>query len=84
MVIHSSHFEANRAMFGGAIFNFNGDVYIESTTFEDNHAETAGEFHSFRLIFRNSHSAIFHSLDFIICYVFIIIIDHLLCVHHYH
>ena len=42
MVVHSSHFGANRAMFGGAIFNFNGDLYIESSTFDDNHAESAG------------------------------------------
>jgi hypothetical protein len=42
MVISDSHFQMNQAMFGGAVFNFNGDLYIEASVFRDNHAETAG------------------------------------------
>ena len=42
MLIKDSRFEANRAMFGGAVFNFNGDLFIEDSTFRDNRAETAG------------------------------------------
>ncbi len=42
MFITDSRFEGNRAMFGGAVFNFNGDLFIEGSMFRDNHAETAG------------------------------------------
>lgn len=42
MLIRESRFESNRAMFGGAVFNFNGDLFIENTTFRGNHAQTAG------------------------------------------
>ena len=42
MYIRDSYFQGNRAMFGGAVFNFNGDLFIEGSTFRGNHAETAG------------------------------------------
>ncbi len=42
MFIKDSRFEANKAMFGGAVFNFNGDLFVEDSTFRGNRAETAG------------------------------------------